>query len=76
MARVSRSRIALLVLGILTLLGTSPLAAQGQGKWILTIDGEIRSLDIRACTLSQEPQGLTDAHGHGTDAAGRGTLSM
>ena len=65
MARVSRSRIALLALGILTLLGTSPLPAQENGKLTLTVDGETRSLDIVSCTA--QLRGAAGLAGEATD---------
>ncbi len=49
MAKVPRSRITLLGLGILTLLGTSSLSAQGQGTGTVTVDGETQLFIVKQC---------------------------
>ncbi len=67
MTRVPRGRIALLGLGILTLLGASPLTAQEDGKGTLTFDGETRTLDISSCTLVQMNAYMTNVTVTGTD---------
>ena len=67
MTGVPRRRITLLGLGILTLLGTSTVSAQEQGKGTLTFDGETRSLDISACTLVQMNAYMTNVTVTGTD---------
>ena len=65
MATVPRCRITLLGLGILALLGTSPLSAQETGKVTLTVDGETRVLDIVSCTA--QLRGATGLAGEATD---------
>ena len=65
MTRVPRSRITLVGLGILALLGTSPLSAQENGKLTLTVDGETRSLDIVSCTA--QLRGAAGLAGEATD---------
>ncbi len=49
MTRVIRCRITLLGLGIMTLLGTSPLSAQEQGTGTVTVDGETQSFTVKQC---------------------------
>ncbi len=42
-------RITLLGLGILTLLGTSPLSAQEHSTATVTVDGEMQSFTVEQC---------------------------
>ena len=65
MTRVPPCRITLLGLGILALLGTSPLSAQENGTLTLTVDGETRLLDIVSCTAGL--RGAKGLEGEATD---------
>lgn len=65
MTRVPRSRITLVGLSILALLGTTPVSAQENGKLTLTVDGETRSLDIVSCTA--QLRGAKGLAGEATD---------
>ena len=65
MTGVPQCRITLLGLGILALLGTSPLSAQENDKLTLTVDGETRSLDIVSCTA--QLRGAKGLAGEATD---------
>ncbi len=49
MTRVLLCRITLLGLGIMTLLGTSPLSAQEHGTGTVTVDGETQSFTVQQC---------------------------